>query len=193
MSVMKSALRGAWLLLLTACGPSEPNAGKVLTASAAEQPSSNVEYVEFSAVSSVPASEVSASEAASAGEESVPPAVEGLNRRAQSVWQDYSCDDGQTLAVRYYQANGQPMAQIKFGRVNVSVPYSKTLSNEDLNTFSDGRYSWTVSNWAQTDFYQEVDGFLVRHDKVEGMGDEGVVDNLLLQNCQPPHTAAGKD
>lgn len=193
MSVMKSALRGAWLVLLTACGPSEPHAGKTLTASVAEQPSSNVEYVEFSAASDVPASEAASSETDPAGEEPVPPAVESLSGRAQSVWQDYTCDDGQTLAVRYYQTNKQPTAQIKFGRINVAVPYSKALSNEDLNTFSDGRYSWTVSNWAQTDFYQETDGFLVRHDKVAGMGDEGVVDNLLLQNCQPPHTAAGKD
>ncbi|PSJ79789.1 hypothetical protein C7N83_10090 [Neisseria iguanae] len=108
-----------------------------------------------------------------------------LTAQNQAKWQSYSCGEDQKIDVRYYKSDAGPTAQIRYQGLNISAPYSPELSDEDVSAFSNGELTWTVSNFVQTDFYQESDGFLARHEKVEGAGEEGIVDHLLVQDCMP--------
>lgn len=176
MSAMKSFLTLSLLLAVAACSPSEPASPPP----AASEAASTVEHTETSAASTTTAA---ASEAAASAP--IPQLGGDLTAQNQAKWQSYTCEEEQKIDVRYYKSNAGATAQIRHKGLNVSAPYSSELSDEDLSAFSNGELTWTIGNFIQTDFYQETDGFLVRHEKIEGVGEEGIVDHLLVQGCMP--------
>lgn len=159
-------LLAAALVPLSACTPSEPQ-------SAASAPSA-------SAVLAASAAAPASAPAAAASEASAP----ALLPQNQAKWQSYQCDGGKA-EVRYYQGNGGATAQIRHKGSTYTAPYSKELSDEDLSTFSNGHQSWTIAKLAENDFYREGDGFLVHHERPDPDASDLIVDNLVLQNCQP--------
>ncbi|MCF7530351.1 MliC family protein [Neisseria lisongii] len=166
-------LSAATALLLAACNPSEPQpqaAAEIQTASA-EAPASSV-------------TETAASEAAASAAQS---AAERLDTQANAKWQQYQCDEQKTLSARYFKDGGNTAAQIKTGNATHTLALSPELGNEDLSAFSNGEYTWTIGKLTD-DYYQEGYGFFVRHSQVEGMGEEGIVDELQAENCMPPST-----
>lgn len=175
MPAMKSFFPLFVLLVLAACSPSEPTGQASSAAASGETPAP--------AASAAPASHAAAPQTAA----SAPAARLGgrLSAQDQAKWQSYACEEDQKIDVRYYQSDAGATAQIRHKGLNVSAPYSPELSDEDLSAFSNGELTWTITNFVQTDFYQETDGFLVRHEKVEGVGEEGIVDHLLVQGCMP--------
>lgn len=170
---MKLFLTLLFPLSLTACNPSEPSA-----APAESSAPKAASATEAAAVPASAASEAAASAAAGLGGE-----LAGQN---QAKWQTYTCDEQQKIDVRYYKSSEGPAAQIRFKGTNINAPYSPELSDEDLSAFSNGEFTWTVSNLVETDFYREGDGFFIRHEQTGSTPEEGIVDNLLLQNCMPP-------
>ncbi|MRN37645.1 hypothetical protein GJU80_03850 [Neisseria brasiliensis] len=187
MSAMKFFYSLPLLLALAACSPSEPT--NTPAATSTPKAASTVEYTAItaasmaSAASDVAASNVAASDISASAP--VPHLGGELSTQNQAKWQSYTCEENQKIDVRYYQSDAGSTAQIRHKGLNISAPYSPELSDEDLSAFSNGELTWTISNFVQTDFYQESDGFLVRHEKVEGAGEEGIVDHLLAQGCMP--------
>lgn len=178
MFVMKSALPLFTVLLLAACTPSEPQTPPASAAQPASQPQSvATDASAASQASAAVASDHAASAAGNLGGD--------LKNLKEARWQDLQCEEGQTVAVRYFKGETGPSAQIRFNGATYTAPYSPELSNEDLNAFSNGDYTWTIGNVAETDFYRETDGFLLKHEQIEGMGDEGIVDDVLVQGCAP--------
>lgn len=181
--MMKTCLPFYLVLILAACGQSESAsppptpASTPATASAAKSPETTAASMASAAQSEAPANDSASAPSTHLGG--------NLNEQSKAKWQRYACDENQQIEVRYYKSNTGPAAQIKFKGQNVSAPYSPELSDEDLSAFSNGEFTWTVSNFVQTDFYSESDGFLVRHEQIGNAGEETVVDNLLLQNCSP--------
>lgn len=187
MSAMKSLFSLPLLLALAACSPSEPT--NTPPAASTPKAASTMEYTEITAASMASAaSDVAASDVAASDISASAPAPHlggELSRQNQAKWQSYTCEENQKIDVRYYKSDAGPTAQIRHKGLNISAPYSPELSDEDLSAFSNGELTWTISNFVQTDFYQESDGFLLRHEKVEGVGEEGIVDHLLAQGCMP--------
>ena len=179
MSAMKSLFSLPLLLALAACSPSEPT--NTPPAASTPKAASTVEYTEITAASMASAAAASDISASS----TIPHLGGELSAQNQAKWQSYTCEENQKIDVRYYKSDAGPTAQIRHKGLNISAPYSPELSDEDLSAFSNGELTWTISNFVQTDFYQESDGFLVRHEKVEGAGEEGIVDHLLAQGCMP--------
>ncbi|WP_416191958.1 hypothetical protein [Neisseria sp. CCUG12390] len=181
MPALKSFLSLPLLLVLAACSPSEP----APPAASAPKAASTVEYTKIPAAStaSAAASDVAASNAMASAP--APQLGGALPPQNQAKWQSYACEEGQKIDVRYYKSDAGPTAQIRHKGLSISAPYSPELSDEDLSAFSNGELTWTISNLVQTDFYQETDGFLVRHEKIDGAGEESIVDDLLAQGCMP--------
>ena len=136
---------------------------------------------EASASGASNASAAAASEAASA---SAPSATQNLTGLEQAKWQTYRCKDNGSVTVRYFKTEDGAAAQVRFKGAEFVAPFSPEMSNEDLNAFSDGQYTWTIGNFTETDFYKEDGGFLVHHESSEEMPDN-MTDNLLLQECAP--------
>lgn len=109
-----------------------------------------------------------------------------LGAAADAVWLSYQCAEGKTLDARYYRNEaGAPAAEVRFDGQTQVLPYSAEFSNEDLTAFGNGKFSWTVSNEHQIDFYKENNGFLVRHEKQQ-MGSEVLpADDIVMKNCMP--------
>ncbi|WP_416189382.1 hypothetical protein ACM67B_09315 [Neisseria sp. CCUG17229] len=189
MSAMKFFYSLPLLLALAACSPSEPT--NTPAAASTPKAASTVEYTEITAASMASAAtapEAAASEAAASATTTfatIPLLGGELSVQSQAKWQSYTCEENQKIDVRYYQSDAGATAQIRHQGVNISAPYSPELSDEDLSAFSNGELTWTIANFVQTDFYQESDGFLVRHEKIEGTDEEGIVDHLLVQGCMP--------
>ena len=102
----------------------------------------------------------------------------------QAKWQTYRCKDNGSVSVRYFKTEDGAAAQVRFKGAEFVAPFSPEMSNEDLNAFSDGQYTWTIGNFTETDFYKEDGGFLVHHEASEETPDN-MTDNLLLQECAP--------
>lgn len=167
------------LLSLIACHPQE-NTQSPHPASAPESASSIA--ANHTMASAVSAPDVSASAASETKSQNLGRTLSPLDT---AKWQNYQCDEGK-LTVRYYQDKKTPSAQIKYKNNILTAPFSPSDSNEELTAFSNHTYTWTIGNEFETDFYKESNGFLVFHEKQEGMtGEDGMVDNLLLQNCRP--------
>lgn len=164
----------AAIAALAACSPSEPQPAASAASTVA---ASAVQAAETAAsAASAAASEVAAS-AASA------PAAKLLPQN-QAKWQSYQCDEG-NVDVRYYQSDAGAAAQVRHKGSSYTAPYSAELSDEDLSTFSNGHQSWTIANLTEQDFYREGDGFFVHHERPDEAAPDLIVDNLVLQNCQP--------
>lgn len=99
-------------------------------------------------------------------------------------WLTMRCENG-GVRVRY---DGDT-AIVAWQGKTLTLPLDEMMSNEDLTTFGDGQYSWTISNLGNAqgvkDYYQEEGGFLVRHDSETVAGVESIVDNIELQGCMP--------
>ncbi|WP_165087818.1 hypothetical protein [Neisseria yangbaofengii] len=184
MPAMKFSFPLPLLLALAACSPSEPTGAP--PAASPPKAASTVEYTEITAASMASAAAASDAAASDITASAPIPHLGGeLSAQNQAKWQNYTCEENQKIDVRYYKSDAGPTAQIRHKGLNISAPYSPELSDEDLSAFSNGELTWTIGNFVQTDFYQESDGFLVRHEKVEGAGEEGIVDHLLVQGCMP--------
>ncbi|MCP1659175.1 hypothetical protein [Neisseria perflava] len=185
MSLTKLMFPLSVALLLAACGQdkTEPAASAPASAPAAQTASAASDTLpanlNASAASDTAASDAAASSAAPAN---LGGKLADLN---QAKWQAYTCAEGGKIEVRYYASKAGPSAQVKFKGATFTAPYSPELSDEDLSAFSNGEQTWTIGNEFETDFYKESNGFLVRHEQLEGMGEEGIVDNLLVQDCSP--------
>ena len=130
------------------------------------------------------AAEASASGASNASAASAPSATQNLTGLEQAKWQTYRCKDNGSVSVRYFKTEDGAAAQVRFKGAEFVAPFSPEMSNEDLNAFSDGQYTWTIGNFTETDFYKEDGGFLVHHEASEETPDN-MTDNLLLQECAP--------
>ena len=146
----------------------------------AEASTSGASNASAAAASQAPA-QTAASEAASA---SAPSATQNLTGLEQAKWQTDRCKVNGSVTVRYFKTEDGAAAQVRFKGAEFVAPFSPEMSNEDLNAFSDGQYTWTIGNFAETDFYKEDGGFLVHHESSEEMPDN-MTDNLLLQECAP--------
>lgn len=168
MSLLKTLSVLSAALILAACGQE--------SSSTASEPA---------AASQAPA-ELAASAASQAASEPQTQitAANSLTTLEQAKWQDFACEDGKTVKARYFQSKNGPSAQIKFNSVTVTAPHSPELSNEDLHSFSDGEYTWTITNFGGPDLYLETDGFLIHHEQA-GTGEDSLVDNVLVQGCMP--------
>lgn len=162
-------LFSAFLTVLAACSPSEEPPKTASAASAVTAPA--------------PAASAAVSDAPAASDTAPTQAAAKLGTQSQAQWQPYRCSEGNTEA-RYYQGKEGATAQVKYKGSTYTLAYSPELSEDDLNTFSNGRQSWTTAKFAD-DFYRESDGFLVLHERPDPNASDVIVDNLVLQNCQP--------
>lgn len=169
----------AAIAALAACSPSEPQPAASAASTVA---ASAVQAAETAASAASAASAPAAASEAAASAASAPAAK--LLPQNQAKWQSYQCDEG-TVEVRYYQSDAGAAAQVRHKGSSYTAPYSAELSDEDLSTFSNGHQSWTISNMAEQDFYREGDGFFVHHEHPDEAAPDLIVDNLVLQNCQP--------
>ncbi|ROV56093.1 hypothetical protein [Neisseria chenwenguii] len=137
------------------------------------------------AASAVPAADAAPENAGAASAAAESQDVFGaLVEQERAKWQFYRCDDGK-VEVRYFKGDTGPAAQVRYNGTSFTAPYSPELSNDDLSAFSNGEETWTVGNEFDNDYYKEGNGFLIKHEKIEGMGEDGLVDNTLVQKCMP--------
>lgn len=108
-----------------------------------------------------------------------------LGTAANAPWKSYQCADGKIAEARYFLENGKPAAEVKAEGVDLTLVFSDEGSNDDLNSFSNGRYTWNIGNEVGTDYYREHNGFLVAHEEREIMGEATLVDNIVVRNCEP--------
>lgn len=170
----------AAIAALAACSPSEPQPA----ASAASPAAASAVYPPETAASSASAVSVPNSTASEAAASAASAPSTKLLPQNQAKWQRYQCDEG-TVEARYYQSDAGAAAQILHKGSSYTAPYSTELSDEDLSTFSNGHQSWTIANVGEQDFYREGDGFFVHHERPDAAAPDLIVDNLVLQNCQP--------
>lgn len=169
----------AAIAALAACSPSEPQPA----ASAASTVAASAVQAAETAASAASAASAPAAASETAASAASAPAAKLLPQN-QAKWQSYQCDEGK-VEVRYYQSDAGAAAQIRHKGSSYTAPYSAELSDEDLSTFSNGHQSWTIANLTEQDFYREGDGFFVHHERPDKAAPDLIVDNLVLQNCQP--------
>lgn len=169
----------AAIAALAACSPSEPQPAASAASTVA---ASAVQAAETAASAASAASAPAAASEVAASAASAPAAK--LLPQNQAKWQSYQCDEGK-VDVRYYQSDAGAAAQVRHKGSSYTAPYSAELSDEDLSTFSNGHQSWTIANLTEQDFYREGDGFFVHHERPDEAAPDLIVDNLVLQNCQP--------
>lgn len=100
-----------------------------------------------------------------------------------SKWNNYHCDNNQSLKVRYIKSKNPSSVQVKFGKKMLTLQQDKVNSNSEQAVFSHNSYSWSVNTMNSKSIQTADTGFLTLNKKEWINGKQEDVSKILRKNC----------